>query len=180
MAHIPEPEKRCQHVHEDAQCPMVRAEGSKYCSSHDATALKRLETKKVRQYLLTDAQFSGRLATLTEHGDITSLREEIAFTKMLLEKRFNMIMDDGDLLAACGTLNTLLLTIERLVKSCNLVERNLGTLLSKPSVLSLGREIIEIIVDELEDVDDSDEIIDRIGDRIIAVILESGKNQEPE
>jgi hypothetical protein len=159
---------------------MVRAEGSKYCSGHDAAALKRLEAKKVRQYLLTDAQFSGRLAALTEHDDITSLREEIAFARMLIEKRFNMITDEGELLAACGTLNTLLLTVERLVKSCNLVERNLGTLLSKPSVLSLGREIIEIIVAELEDVEDSDEIIDRIGDQIIAVILESGKNQGPE
>lgn len=179
MPHIPEPKNRCQHVHEDAQCPVARVEGSKYCTSHDARALKRLETKKVRQYLLTDAQFSGRLAALTDHDDITSLREEIAFTKMLLEKRFNMIVDDGDLLAACGTLNTLLLTIERLVKSCNLVERNLGTLLSKPSVLSLGREIIEIIAGELEDVEDSDNIIDRIGDKIIAIILESGKDREP-
>jgi len=99
---------------------------------------------------------------------------------MLIEKRFNMIHDDGDLLAACGTLNTLLLTVERLVKSCNLVERNLGTLLSKPSVLTLGREIIQIIVEELEDIAEHDEIIDRIGDRIISVILESGKDQKLE
>jgi len=177
---LPSPEKRCQHVNDDAQCPLERVEGSNYCHTHDAHALQRLEDKKVRQYLLTEAQYSNRLAALSDHDDIKSLREEIAFARMLIEKRFNMIHDDGDLLAACGTLNTLLLTVERLVKSCNLVERNLGTLLSKPSVLTLGREIIQIIVEELEDIAEHDEIIDRIGDRIISVILESGKDQKLE
>jgi len=177
---IPSPEKRCQHVNDDAQCPLERVEGSIYCHTHDRHALKRLEDQKVRQYLLTEAQYSNRLAALSDHDDIKSLREEIAFARMLVEKRFNMIHDDGDLLAACGTLNTLLLTVERLVKSCNLVERNLGTLLSKSSVLNLGRDIIHIIVDELEEVEDKDEIIDRIGDRIIAIIIEAGKDQKIE
>ena len=174
------PEKRCQHVHDDAQCPLERAEGSKYCTTHDPYALKRSVAKKVRQYLLTDAAYSNRLASFSEHDDIKSLREEVGFARMLIEKRFNMISDDGELLAACGTLNTLLLTVERLVKSCNQVERNLGTLLSKPSILILGREIIDIIVEELADVEDSEDIIDSISDRIVAVILNAGKDQKSE
>jgi len=180
MASNASPETRCQHVSDDAQCPLKRVEGSKYCTTHDSHALKRAEAKKIRQYLLTDAAYSNRLASFSEHDDIKSLREEVGFARMLIEKRFNMISDDGELLAACGTLNTLLLTVERLVKSCNLVERNLGTVLSKPSILTLGREIIDIIVDELEDIEDSEDIIDHISDRIIAVILNAGKDQKSE
>jgi len=177
MPRIADPDKRCQHVSDKAQCTQERVEGSLYCAGHDYRAEGRVEAAKMRHYLLTDARYSGRLATLSDHEDIKSLREEIAFARMLIESRFNMIAGDGELLAACGTLNSLLLTVERLVKACNLVERNLGTLLSKSSIVALGREIIEIIIEELEDIDDSDIIIDKISDRIVSAILTAGKDQ---
>jgi len=178
MPRIADPDKRCQHVSDRAQCTQERVEGSLYCKAHDFRAEGRVEAAKLRHYLLTDARFSGRLAALSDHEDIKSLREEIAFARMLIETRFNMIAGEGELLAACGTLNSLLLTVERLVKACNQVERNLGTLLAKPTIVALGREIIEIIIDELEDIDNSDVIIDKISDRIIPAILEAGKNQD--
>ncbi len=177
MARIADPDKRCQHVSDKAQCTQERVEDSLYCKGQDFRAEGRAEAAKLRHYLLTDARFSGRLATLSDHEDIKSLREEIAFARMLIETRFNMISGEGELLAACGTLNSLLLTVERLVKACNQVERNLGTLLAKPTIVALGREIIEIIIDELEDIDNSDIIIDKISDRIIPAILEAGKDQ---
>jgi len=178
MGNTADPDKRCQHVHDKAQCTQERVEGSRFCEGHDFRAKGRVDAAKMRHYLLTDARYSGRLATLSDHEDIKSLREEIAFARMLIETRFNMITGEGELLAACGTLNSLLLTVERLVKACNQVERNLGTLLAKPTVVALGREIIEIIIDELEDVDDSDIIIDKISERIIDTILKAGKDQD--
>lgn len=178
MPRIADPDKRCQHVSDKAQCINEQVEGSLYCKGHDFRAEGRVEASRLRHYLLTDARYSGRLATLSDHEDIKSLREEIAFARMLIETRFNMIANEGELLAACGTLNSLLLTVERLVKACNQVERNLGTLLAKPTIVALGREIIEIIIDELEDIDDSDVIIDKISDRIIPAILDAGKNQD--
>jgi hypothetical protein len=171
------PEDRCQHSHNSAQCGRAKLEDSRYCEQHIRSGLSNLEAKKTRQYLLADVRYSSRLAALSEHDDVKSLREEIGFARMLIEKRFNMIQNEADLLSACGTLNTLLLTVERLVKSCNQVERNLGSMLSKPSVLTLGREIISIIVEELDGIDDYEDIIDKISERIVSVILEAGKDQ---
>lgn len=176
MTQIP-PEDRCQHSHDSAQCGRAKIEGSRFCDQHVRSGMSGLEAKKTRQYLLADARYSNRLATFSEHDDLKSLREEVAFARMLIEKRFNMVTCDTELLAACGTLNTLLLTVERLVKSCNQVERNLGSMLSKPSVLTLGREIIAVIVEELDGIDDYEDIVDKISERIVAVILDAGKDQ---
>jgi hypothetical protein len=60
---------------------------------------------------------------------------------MLIERRFNLIQSDADLIAACGALNTLLLTVERLVKSAHPIEKSLGTLLARSAVLRLAQQI---------------------------------------
>jgi len=71
--------------------------------------------RRLRQYLLAKAQDSTRLAHFAEHEDVKSLRDEIALARMLIERRFNLIKDDADLISASSSLNTLLLTVERLV-----------------------------------------------------------------
>jgi hypothetical protein len=106
--------------------------------------------RRLRQYLLAKAQDSTRLAQFAEHEEVKSLRDEIALARMLIERRFNLIKDDADLISACGSLNTLLLTVERLVKSAHAIEKSLGTLLARTAVLRLGRQICQIIVDRLE------------------------------
>jgi len=55
------------------------------------------------------------LAQFAEHEEVKSLRDEIALARMLIERRFNLIKDDADLISACGSLNTLLLTVGRLM-----------------------------------------------------------------
>jgi len=69
---------------------------------------------------------------------------------MLIERRFNLIKDDADQMNACAPLNTLILTVERLVKSAHAIEKGLGTLLARSAVLRVGQQICQIIVDRLE------------------------------
>ena len=125
---------------------------------------KRREDKRL--YLLTKAQHRTRLAQLSEHEQIKSLRDEIALARMLIEERFNKVKDDSDLISAFGPINTALLTVERLVKSAHTIEQNLGTLLSKPTVLALGQSLSRIIVEELEGIENYEAIVDRINRRI--------------
>ncbi len=84
---------------------------SDYCQACGGRSLA--PARRLRQYLLAKAQDSTRLAQFAEHEDVKSLRDEIALARMLIERRFNLIKDDADLIAACGSLNTLLLTVER-------------------------------------------------------------------
>lgn len=160
---------RCKGAAPDGQCRAVAEPGSEYCKAHGGRSNKNeMET---RSYLLTQVDYKRRLAQLQAQSEpIRELKDAIALTHMLIEKRFNLIKDDNDLLAACGPLNSLLLTMERLVKSAVQLEQNLGALLSKPTVLNLGQTIVTIIIDELAGIPDYEERVDRINSRIFESI----------
>jgi hypothetical protein len=166
---------RCSFTFEHEQCWNERAEGSTNCEAHGGKSTAEADEKKL--YFLSQARYRTRLAELSEHEEIKSLREEIALARMLIERRFDIIKSDEQLIQACAPINTMLLTVERLVKSAHIIEQNLGSLLAKPTVLRLGQQLCEIVIDELAGIDGHEEIVDRITDRIVRAIADS-KNEE--
>ena len=164
--------KRCTGAVAEGQCWSVAEPGCDRCRVHGGRDKEAVEDKRL--YLLTKAQHRMRLAQLSEHEQIKSLRDEIALARMLIEERFNKVKNDSDLISAFGPINTALLTVERLVKSAHSIEQNLGALLSKPTVLALGQSISQVIVEELEGVDDYEAIVDRINHRIVEAIVAAG------
>jgi hypothetical protein len=127
--------------------------------------------EETRSYLLTQVEYKRRLAQLdAQYEPIRELRDAIALTHLLIEKRLNACKNDAELMAACDPLNKLVLTMERLVKSAIQLEQNLGVLLSKPTILTLGQSIVTIIIDELVDVPNYEERVDRITSRLFNTI----------
>lgn len=159
---------RCQGAAQDGQCMNESESGSDYCQVHGGRDKGQAAEKRL--YYLAEAQSRARLAGLSEHEEVKSLREEIAIARIILERRLNLIRNEADWISSSGPLNTCLLTIERLVKSAHTLEQNLGSMLSKATVLRLGQQICEIVIDELKDVPDFEPIVDRITDRMIATI----------
>ena len=161
--------RRCKAVFRNEQCMNVAEPGNDYCrvhGGHDNT-----EEKNLRGYLLSKADDRARLASVSnELEPVKELRDSIALLHMLIERRFNLIQGDIDLLAACGPLNTMLQNMERLVNSCHKIEQNLGQLLAKAAVLKLAQQMVAIIVDELEGIDDYELIVDRITTRLIDTV----------
>lgn len=168
---------RCKQSVGDNQCLDMAAPGSEFCLKH--RGIDHTNENSTRLYLLAKAEDRVRLHRLAEHDEIRSLREEIALARMLAERRWNMMKTDNDAIIHCASINTLLLTIERLVKSAHSIEQNLGILLSKSAVLNLGQAICRIIVDELEGIEDYEEIVDKITQRILTTIV-AAKDNQPE
>ena len=69
-------------------------------------------------------------------------------------------------------------TLERLIKTSHQIEQNLGFLLSKPTVILLGQQIIHILIDELQGVDEYEQRIDRITGRMFDTIEEATNTEE--
>jgi hypothetical protein len=130
-------------------------------------------------YQIHKAEYRERLAKLDEHEEAKSLRKEISLIRLLIEERFNLIQNDSDLLAACGTLNSLVLTAERLVQSAHKLEASLGTVLDKSTLYEVGDNIVTLLVKELKDVPGYEDIVTRIGEQMILIISKaSGKAVE--
>jgi hypothetical protein len=92
--------ERCRFTHREGQCWSRSVDGSQFCEEHSPGHNAAEHRKKL--YLLAKAQARTRLAQLSEHEEIKSLRAEIALARMLIEERFNAISSDNDLITAFG------------------------------------------------------------------------------
>jgi len=153
---------RCQGTVKAGQCTKDVLPGSKYCASHGP----RARDIEMQQYLLSEDQIKTSATRHHATEEVKNLREEIALARAMVERRLNMVTCDSDFLAAVGPVNTLLITIEKLVSSCHKLETSLGDLLAKSAVVALAQELVKILVEELKDVEDYEAIIDRISNRV--------------
>lgn len=159
--------ERCQGQAPDGQCRNKRDPGSNLCF----ICLRGKSMALVNDLKLYDlAEARHRLAQLTEHDPLQALREAIALSILLVQKRFNLVETDAEFLRAYGEINMLLLTRERLVKSAHVIEQQLGVLIGKPTVLRLGQLVIHFAADELRDLPDYSPLMLRISDQIVEAI----------
>lgn len=168
---------RCQAPDANGQCWGLQVEGSRYCLTHAGSY--KPPVKGMRQYLLAIAQDRSRLAAFAEHDDIKSLRDEIALTRMMIETIWNSATTDIEKLAIFGRVNTHIQTLEKLVKTCNQIEERLGTLLAKPTLLRVGQQICQALVNRLEGLPNYEQIVDPLIADVIAVIREARNDTVP-
>lgn len=167
---------RCKAAAPTGQCMNQAERGADYCIAHNGGRGTALAQDK-RTYHLTTLRDRTRLAELADSDSVKSLRDEIGLARMLIERRFNLIREDKDLLLHSGEIHRMLLTVERLVKSADSIEQKLGVQLSRETALRITKDIIEAVIDELQDLPDFDARIDRIYSRCIPVVAKA-TNQE--
>ena len=169
--------QRCQAAMAGEQCRGVKLEGSDYCRIHSSG--RRLQERGLRQYYFVKAQDRARLAAFAEHDDIKSLRDEIAVTRMMIEGLWNSAQSDVERLAIYGRVNSHILTLEKLVKTCNQIEERLGNLLAKSTLLRVGTQICQLLVTRLEGLPNYEQLVDALIHDIIAVIQQARNDAVP-
>jgi len=160
---------RCEHTSDTRQCGEQALEGTTRCAKHS----KDPQTGLRRQYMLNQARYRQRYGDFADSNELRSLRDEVSIMRMVMEERLNMVTNNSEMLASCGQIASLAVVIERLVKSCHQLESRLGTLLSKPTLLSIANEIVQILLQELVDVPGYEDLVDKISERIIQIITEA-------
>jgi len=158
---------QCEHTSATAQCNHLAVDGSKYCADHS----KDPQAGPRRQYMLNKAKYQQRYLEFAESSELRTLNDEIAILRMVMSERLNMITNDSEMLASCGQIAALAVTIERLVKSCHTLESRLGTLLAKPVLLGIANDLVQILLKELVNVPNYEALVDRISEQIIQVIV---------
>jgi hypothetical protein len=165
----PNDPRRCEATTQSGQCAHQAVDGQNLCAYHMKD--RDVEDKmSLRSYILTDTVLAESAGRHSQVEELKSLREEIAICRSLVERRLNMIESNADLLAAVGQVNSLFLTLEKLISSCHRLETSLGTLLSRSSLLELAKGIVGTIMDELEGIDNYEEIVDTISEKILRQI----------
>lgn len=151
---------RCKGSSALGQCLNVAADGSEYCLAHNG--VDRGPARRLRKYLLASAEDQGLLARYADDDELKSLREEIALVRMMMQNTLSAAQSDVDKINAYSKVNTFLLTLERLMKTCHTLEQSLGQLVGKPALIDLGRQLCQIVVRHLEGVPNYEQLVDAI------------------
>lgn len=155
---------RCQASTRRGQCNLKAVPGGKNCLIHGgAIQLKNQETKNLKNYRL--AKFKVRAAELGNSDHLTSLTDEVAILRILIEEMINSCDGTNDLLLRAGPLADLLMKSEKLVSSCHRLDSKLGNLLSRDKVMQFAQLVVEIISNEISD--------ERVLDTISAHLLKA-------
>ncbi len=167
--------RRCHGATRIGQCMHVAVDGGHHCPN---CARIDLTEAGRRQYLLTNPRFQEKLEKFSTADEIKSLTEEVAIARMLVEERLNKIDTDADLYASCGAINTLLLTIEKLVSRSHILEQNLGQLFHRSTIVQMMQAFVAVVDDEVRPLEGGVPAIDRIVKRLYDLACDARNEQK--
>jgi hypothetical protein len=141
--------------------------GAKTCPRHGGnTQIQALAKKAVNQYRIEVWQ--NRIGEFTESDGVKSLRAEIGILRLMLETTLNQCNDSTKLMLYSNKISDLATRIEKLVMSCDKLEKNMGMMLDKSTALRLASDIVSLIAQHV----DNPEVIDNISNGIIDLLKE--------
>ncbi len=159
--------ERCQTITRTGQCNLKSVSGGKNCLLHGgAMILKNQELKNLKNYRL--AKFRSRASELGNSKHLSSLTDEVAILRILIEEMVNACDDTSELLLRAGPLADLLMKAERLVMSCTKLDVRLGNHLTKDQILQFAQLVVEIVSDEITD----EHVLDSISSKILKAFEE--------
>lgn len=154
---------RCQAVTGQGQCTVKATDGSTFCECHGGNrAVEEKNRKNKSAYRLT--KYQARLDIKRNFSGLKSLSDEIGILRIIMEETIERCDTNVTLALAAPQIADLAVKIEKLVTSCDKLDRKMGQYLDKSAIIQLGIEIVAIISDEVADPEVVDAIADRMAD----------------
>lgn len=157
---------RCEHSGTRGQCPHQSVDMSPYCSRHSDP------NDQIKGYRLASPELSKRLGhDITDEDALLTVKGEIILLRILIEERLNLATSKAEKEAAFSAVVPALNSVNKLVESLVKLGRTTNQVLGKDTIQSLGESIVEILINELNDIPDSDDLIDRIAMKIAEAVV---------
>jgi CRISPR/Cas system CSM-associated protein Csm2 small subunit len=121
-----------------------------------------------------------RASYLRQNNDAQYLdmRDEISLTHAMIERRLSMIKTDADVMCAIGPFTQLVQRLESMKISLMKLQTQLGLVLGKDELRQLASHLAQILDEELEGMEDKENRMDRMLERLVIAIEDAGKKKE--
>lgn len=106
------------------------------------------------------------MAAKVSSSQILSLRDEVGLLRQILEEIWNRCEDANDLIMMSGRISDLTVKLEKLVKSCHLIEKSTNQLIDRTTLIQLANMFTDVISDYVEDSDKTE-----IGLKLVEAIM---------
>jgi hypothetical protein len=162
--------QRCQSNVATGQCPYRAVEGTKSCPRHGGTKMAiRNDKKEAQMYNLV--LWRQKMSELKNSPEAKSLGDEVAILRMTMEAALQKCKDTEDLFLMSSTIGDLAIKIDKVVKSCHVLEQASGQLMDKSKAIAFAGSVVEVVDRTVtllvHDVDLREKIIDLISKGIL-------------
>jgi len=129
---------------ESQGCINKRLTGAKFCAAHGGNkGADSHAAKLLKNYRLT--KFAAEVQEKQGSSEIKSLTGEIGMLRQIIQEQWNSCDDANDLILKSGPISDLFTKLEKLVNSCNNIDKTLGNLIDKEKVVLFAQTIVNII-----------------------------------
>lgn len=151
---------KCSKITARGQCNRVATEGSNYCTLHakneDLITAYKLADPKLNEAVRHHARAS-----------LADISHQVVLLRAIVQRRLNMAGDDeASQIAAMNFAAGRLADITKMTESMVKLARESGDLMSRVEVEEFVDGVVRIVSEELNDVPDSNAVVDRIESRI--------------
>lgn len=98
--------------------------------------------------------------------------------RILIEERLGFAANEAEKISAFPVIQTAVSNLTKMVEILSKLEKQTDSVLGKDALRDLGDSIVEILIEELASVYDSEGIIDRVAGKIGNAIATAHNNQE--
>lgn len=150
---------QCQRLSNAGQCGHPAMPGSKFCRKHTRADQEIISYRINDPDLLNSVQHHAR-------GSLADLTQQVVLLRGLIERRLNMADSEAEKIVAYNFVATQLATLTKMTESMVKLQREAGDLLEKSQVEEFVDRVVQVVSEELSDLPNSEEIVDKIVSRL--------------
>ena len=158
---------QCEHTGSRGKCSAPKVEGSDYCAKHSN------EPDRIKGYRLSSPELRERFEHHAGSALLESVRDEIILLRALIEDRLDAAASVAERINAFNTVRPALVDVVKCVETLSKLERQNNIVLGKEALQALNKEIVTILIGELETLPNYESIIDRVASRIASAIAKA-------
>ena len=175
----PDDPRRCQNVTPHGQCQYLSVEGSERCHFHSSGGnTRQLERKRVERYLIDNEELRKSYLRQNDDAHYLDLKDEISLTHAMIERRLNSIHTDQDVMMAIGPFTQLVQRLESMKISLMKLQQQLGLVLGKDELRQLAATFAVVLDEELDGMEDKEERMERLLERLVVAIETAGTQKD--
>jgi len=150
---------QCQKLTKSGPCKHSAVAGSHFCRKHTRAADEVIAYRLNDPSLQDSVQYHAR-------ASLTDLSQQVVLLRGLIERRLNMAASDADRITAYNFVANQLATLTKMTEALVKLQRDAGDLLEKSQVEEFVDRVVQVVSEELSDVPNSEEIVDKIVSRL--------------
>lgn len=136
--------RQCDAIAGSKKCCLIKYPNSEFCIAHGGIRDADHAAEEAKKTYLA-CQWQAQIGVFAQDPQLKSLTREIGVLRLLLTKIIGNCHSDNDLLLRSSTISEMVMKIDKLVSSCNKLDKSMGSMLNKEQLAEFGQVVIVLV-----------------------------------